>query len=610
MRPGTIFNWIDQSGIQKNIVQTPTMPLMLTAFSSDKGPEDLRRVYGEDFYKLYGYDISFERHGQPLLQAANIIDNGGELLVKRVVASDATLANAAVIAKVTAKSVQKKNSDGELLYKDAVTGENTTTADGNEPIMINTAEISFEISTVENIKTVEEAKVAVESLTDTEGTEGVFTYPLLVVCDNGRGVSHKRFNIVPDYNVSKNLGFMLYYMNSIGDYDKDSETTRFSLDTERVYSNESMGFTEKARNLTQITGASIDASIQSFIDKVSEITGISRSEIVILDILFGATRKGESLNYIAFGENSAILNQDGGFELKSGSNGTFGNAPFGTSEYEKQLVEFYSGKFDDTIFDVDRYKIDVCVDANYPVPVKNAIVELADFREDFFFFRDLGLGNDTFDTIVYAANELPKSKFVADYIQTYEVIDPFTRKHVQVAITYSLARTLIGHLNNYRNAAVCGILYEFVFPEVVEGTLNFAPKYTPTEDQKDALDDLHLNYTSYLNDVLTLETEYTSQEQYTQLSYINNILAIQEVIHDVRNKCPKFRYQFITNDDLEEYRKNVESIIKQYSDRFKSLEFEYTQDDVMAKNKIFNASIKVTFKNFVQTEIFDIYALA
>ena len=60
MRPGTIFNWFDQSGISTDITQTPTMPLMLTAFSSDKGPENLRRVHGEDFYKLYGYDISFD----------------------------------------------------------------------------------------------------------------------------------------------------------------------------------------------------------------------------------------------------------------------------------------------------------------------------------------------------------------------------------------------------------------------------------------------------------------------------------------------------------------------------------------------------------------------
>ena len=610
MRPGTIFNWFDQSGISTDITQTPTMPLMLTAFSSDKGPENLRRVHGEDFYKLYGYDISFDRHGQPLLQAANIINNGGELLVKRVVASDATLANTAVVVKVEAESVQKTDSDGELLYTDATTGEETTEADGNEAIMINTAKLTYEIQTVENIKTLNEAKVAMEAMIDNEGTDGVFTYPLLIVCDNGRGSSSKRFNISSDYSVSKNLGFLLYHINCIGDYDKTSETTRFSIDNEKIYSNESMGFTEKVKKLTQISGAAMDESISMFIEKLAELTGVSVDELKVVDILFGTTRKGEALKYITVSEDGVALDQDGGFELKSGSNGSFGDKPFGTEEYSKQLVEFYNGTFDDTIFDVDRYKIDVCLDANYPIEVKNAIVDLVNFREDFFFFRDLGLDNDTFDTIVYAASELPKTKFAADYIQTYEVLDPFTKKHVKVTICYSIARAIIPHLNSYRNAAVCGILYDFTFPEVIEGTLNFAPKFTPAADQKDELDDLHLNYASYLNDVLTLETEYTSQEAFTQLSYINNILSIQEIIHEVRNKCPRFRYQFITKDDLEDYRKNVESIITQYTDRFDSLEFVYTQDTVMVQNKIFNASIKVTFKNFVQTEIFDIYALA
>lgn len=610
MRPGTIFNWIDQSGISRDIVQTAVMPLMLTAISSDKGPENLRRVHGEDFYKLYGYDVSYERHGQPLLQAANIINNGGELLVKRVVASDATLANAAVVVNVKSESVQKTNADGEKLYKDAISGNETTEAGGNEAIMINTAKLSYEIQTVENIKTLEEARVAMESKLNNEGSDGTFTYPLFVICDNGRGVSTKRFNISPDYTLSKSLGFMLYYMNTFGDYDKDSETTRFCVDSEKVYAGESMGFTEKAKSLVQVTGLSLDDSISLFIDKLVEITGVERDELILNDVIFGTNRKGESVDYIVVDDNSAVLSQDGGFELKSGSNGTFGTHPFGTEEYTTQLVQFFNGTFDDTIFDVDRYKIDVCVDANYPVEVKNAIVDLVNFREDFFFFRDFGIDNDTYDTIVYAASELPKSKFVADYCQTYDIIDTFTKKHVKVTICYSIARALIDHLNYRRNSPACGILYGFTFPEVIENTINFTPKYTPVADQKDALDDLHINYASYLNDVLTLETEYTSQTEFTQLSYINNIISIQEIIHEVRDKCPRFRYQFVTNDDLDEYRRNVENIIKQYSDRFTSLEFVYTSDSVMVQNKIFAASIKVQFRNFVQTEIFDIYALA
>ena len=610
MRPGTIFNWIDQSGISRAITETPVMPLMLTAFSSDKGPEDIQIVSGEDFYRLYGYDISFTRHGQPLLQAANIIDNGGELMCKRVVAPDATLANAGVIAKVTAKSVQKVNADGEPLYKNPSTQEETTEEEGNDPIMINAAEISYEVQTVANVKSLEEVVTTMEGKIDTAGQEGTFTYPLFVIVDNGRGASTKRFTITPDYTLSKNLGFMLYYLNIIGDYDEDSESVRFSMDEDKVYLEESMSFTEKAKTLNQCNGASIAEGIQGFVNKVAEITGVEVSQLYLIDSLFGNTIKGQSLDYIITKEGSVLLNQEGGFELKSGTNGTFGETPFGTEGYKQELIKFFNGTFTDSIFDVDRYKPDVCVDANYPVEVKDAILELANFREDFFFFRDLGLDNDTFDTITYAAAERPKSKFCADYIQTYQIVDPFTKKHIKVTFTYGLARTLIDHLNNRRNAPVCGLIYGMTYPEAIEGTLNFAPKYTPTEDQKDKLDDLRLNYASYLNDVLTLETEYTNQEQYTQLSYINNILAIQDVIHDVRNRCPAFRYQFITNDDLETYRSNVESIISQHADKFATLEFLYTQDDVMAQNKIFQASIRCTFKNFVQTEIFNIYALA
>lgn len=609
MRPATIFNWHDQSGIQRVITDDPVKPLILTAFSSDKGPEDIRTISGEDFYKLYGYDISFERHGQPLIQAAYAIDNGAQLLCKRVVASDATLANAAIIAKVKSVSKQKTNSEGEPLYKTS-TGEETTEASNNTAIMINTVDITYTCETVENIKTLAEAVKAMESKINVEGSDDTFTYPLFIVTDNGRGASKKRFRIAPDYSVSKNLKFMLYYLHAIGDYDKDSESMRFCVDEDKIYNNESMSYTEKCKNLAQLRGASIPGVLAQFIAKISEITGVSEDELHANDILFGRNIKGNKINYINVTEDSLNLASEVGFELKSGKNGKFEDAPFETEEYKTQLINFFNGKFDDSIFDVDRYKPEICLDANYPVEVKNAIVDLVNFREDFFFFRDLGLENDTYDTIIYAADQLTKTKFAADYIQTYEVIDPFSKKHIKVTFTYGMARTLINHLKNNRNSPVCGIQFNHIFTEAIEGTLNFAPKFTPTEDQKDKLDDLRLNYASYLNDELTLETEYTSQPEFTQLSYINNILSIQEVIRDVRNRCPRYRYQFITNDDLETYKNNVESIIKQYASSFATLEFEYTQDDVMVQNKIFNASIKCTFKNFVQTEIFDIYALA
>ena len=101
MRPDTIIQYVDQSTITKIPTELVTAPNYLVASSCEKGPEDIREVYGQDFYKLYGTEISFAKHGQPLVQAAHVIDNGGRLIFKRVVADDAALANNII------RSVQK-----------------------------------------------------------------------------------------------------------------------------------------------------------------------------------------------------------------------------------------------------------------------------------------------------------------------------------------------------------------------------------------------------------------------------------------------------------------------------------------------------------------------
>ena len=113
-----------------------------------------------------------------------------------------------------------------------------------------------------------------------------------------------------------------------------------------------------------------------------------------------------------------------------------------------------------------------------------------------------------------------------------------------------------------------------------------------------------------MKNVLTLETLFTSQEKDTQFSYINNILAIQEVIKAIRSRCPKTRYTFIDGEDLEKYREDVEAVLNKYTNNFLSLKMVYTKDESMLANKIFYASLEVQFRNFVQTEYFKIYALS
>lgn len=609
--PGTIDNWIDQSGIQaQEAADITPRPLMLAAAAFDRGPEKLTRVYGADFYKLYGYYIDYEKYGQAAIQCANIINNGGELLLKRVVAEDATLANIVVVAKVTSSRVQKTDADGNPLYVDPVSGKETTSAgDNNEKVMINVASIKYELVTVTGKKRLDEVvEEATRSFVQDDETQ-TFTYPIMVIVDNGRGESTKRFNIIPQYQISKTQNFMLYKFKYLGSEDLDAESVYFSVVPGVMYLNKSMAIEMACTEMLQCRAKSIEKSIDAFYNKVAEITGFDLDVLHKYDLLFGKDNKGNAVQGISYDDNGIDLSAEIGFGLESGSNGAFGDTPILTDEYEKALKDVFDGTFDEDIYNLDLYKIDACVDANYPYEVKKAIYELAKFRKDFYFFGDLGLEIETFSDAQNKMYEMPRDKFTGWYGQSYQILNPFTKRNIDVTIGYSIARMVIPHLVNRTHTPYCGILFNWTIPEAIEGTINFTPKITPTVNQKTLADDLRLNYASVLNNVLTLETEFTSQEELTQLSFINNVTAIQKIIKTVRDRCPSFRYSFISTTDLQSYKKEVNRIIATFTGWFESLEFVYVQDDIMRANKIFEASLKVKHKDFVQSEILNIYTL-
>ena len=304
------------------------------------------------------------------------------------------------------------------------------------------------------------------------------------------------------------------------------------------------------------------------------------------------------------------LDSEYGMMLQGGSNGNFGDAPFGTSAYSEQLVKFFTGEFDDAIYDPDRYKIEACVDANYPIEVKEAIAKLVTAREDFVYYRDYGFNRDVYDAVIQGKIEIStiRNKFIADYFTTYDIIDKFTKKQVPVTIGYSIARLLVNHLNNRRNTPFAGLLYNITIPEAIEGSVNFIPKVTPSVDQEQMLVDEHINYATYSNNVLTIQTQMTSQDKETQCSHINNINTIQGTIRDIRDLCPRIRGSFIGDtDSMEKYAKQINDVIARHKDEYYSIELTWTTDDILVNNKIFNAALKVAFKNFVIAEVFTIY---
>jgi penicillin-binding protein-related factor A (putative recombinase) len=129
-------------------------------------------------------------------------------------------------------------------------------------------------------------------------------------------------------------------------------------------------------------------------------------------------------------------------------------------------------------------------------------------------------------------------------------------------------------------------------------------------NQKQELVDLNINYLSMYDGVPVMETMYVNDTEYSQLSYLHNIMGVQEIIKVIRTRCPRTRYTFLDGDDLETYIADVQTIIKEYATNFKSISCEYMADEAYEQNNIFYAVLKVQFKNFIQEEYFKIIAIS
>ena len=614
MYSDTKFNWFDQSQIETKQAETTVdnTPLFATVISSDKGTEDVVRIKGLNFYKMFGRQLSFEKHGQPLIQAARIIDAGGELLVKRLVAEDATLSNLVLIANVEETRVQNKNEEGELLYIDPSTGEETTVAANpetsdpyNPSYTVSGGIVKWEAVSVSACSNIGQVKEEAEKLFKPE--EGKF--PMLIVTDVGRNKDCKAIRIMPDYDVSRSTNVMFYRA-----YEYESTS---SEDNATITMNPAVTYNGKAYSINQDTMSqlkmdTIDGVFDAYVEDLAAIAGISVEEMANLDVINCKNRKGVAIPGLTVSEDSVNLAASFGVPLANGSDGEeLGDKPIESPKYAEYGCKFFRGEYDEQVWDKDVNKIHAIVDANYPDAIKEEIANFVNFREDCTFFEDLGLGLTTFDAIYNKKNQLPKSKFVIPYMTSYKVVDPYSSKRIDVTMMYSLAPILVSHFASKPAYPLAGEANNFVIYDAIPGTVNYIPRITPKVNQKELLEEARINYATYTetDGPLVVSSLYTSYEDNSQLSYANNVLAIQQVMRTLRTECPKNRFKFTTQNDFSIYSEACEEVLSAYRDNFETLNFVYLEDSIKESQKIYYAAIEFSFNNWTQAEIFDLYAL-
>lgn len=653
--PNVTVIWDDQSAIETistAVEDTLDRPIVMLASSFDKGPEEWKKkVFGDDFEKLYGKSPSFKKHGQVAIQAANLINAGGYATIKRVVADDSKLANIGVVAYVTYTQTDYIDPNtGVYLWECRLASgtvnriysatDPSTATDTYTKVKVNQVKVDFQLKTYATI-----AGNDLDDFTDrfyqdfhsTNSVGNMDQYPLFMITDLGRGVSNKRFRIYRDTTQSYPISYARYFLE-VSENDEVLETLAFTINP--YISEYSKDFNKNVNVSLQnvIRMRSMQLRCKLFDDEFDKMTEniayllntsttmnsttpfmdtITAEEYAKTDILFGTDFYGEPFDYLTIVSD---LDNVFGIQLQNGDNGDFGDYPINAPTYALRLRDAFNAGCDywcnpDDIYDVDNNRIDAIFDANYPPAVKNAIEQLVIFREDCIYFRDMGtkIKNIANMRSYIKTNNLVSSRFCASYCNSYDVYDPFTKKQITVTVMYNLVRLFVNHFINGRTRPFCGIKYGVVIPndDIVMGTLNFYPKITPAEDQKATMDTLRINYCNYYEgNVLAVNNCYTSQTEYTQLSWLHNVLGVQEIIKAIRTVCPKIRYSFTDGDDLVQYKKDINDyVIEKYASNYKSISIEYVEDDLYDSNKIIYAVIKVQFRNFIQSEIFKITAI-
>ena len=602
----------------------------------------------DSFTKNHG-GLNFNRHGQAQLNVIEALRCGAYVLAKRVTSADSTLANNTIRARII------KVGNVSYLYMYAKSVEDAKDADDIFTKALGT--FDYDETVPEDI-TVSGAASLEESESEPGGTSAVnatqIDIPLFTLVASGTGESNIHFRLVPEYTASKSNSYLKYSLEVTED-SLALDTVVCSLNPDVIYDNVNQSLDNKTNAIShnvvaKLYGTAIyklasELSKTATIDKAS----ISAVELMNMDLINAMDKKGKVniggivTQYQADTDNGSawndfipedikdsIINLQGevGVDMPNGSYGTLG---FNPSKNPKELEQLYLGawgasgvdhpQFDPIIYDLDKYKIDFSFDANFPMSVKNAIINVFDFRGDATFLADLTTDNlNTVDAIIKKKNGddvtipatvgIQNSKFVAIYHNYFNIVNQYDNKQIQVTLPYLLISRLITHFNGGVGRPFAGIANQVTFPEIIQKSINFLPVVIPGVDQKQMLVDNNINYISYYDETPVMETMYTNDDEYSQLSYLHNILSIQQVVKALRTRCPKIRYTFIDGSDLDKYIDDCNEVLNNYQSFFKSLEMTYMQDEKYEENNIFYAAIKVTFKKFIQEEYFKVIALS
>ena len=308
-------------------------------------------------------------------------------------------------------------------------------------------------------------------------------------------------------------------------------------------------------------------------------------------------------------EENNVLDRLDGITLVCGDNGSLDNPGDKTVDeiVEDLYLKAFAGELDKSIMSPRRTPVRFMLDANYPLSVKKAMVQLGLKRYDAMVYLDAGLITTHDEAIIFGEDTADLNyRIVSKSYQHYEIRDPFSGKRVPVTMTYDLACNLAKHIELYGSeTAYTGETYATLKGAIKNSLVPVLDEYD--EDLKEKLYDLRLNYYEAIaENVFCRGVQQTAQDLESDLSEESNMLLLLEIKDIAERETISRRYNFAEPEDRQLYGEVLTERIKPYRESVRSIEVFYDMSREEEMRNFIHCYIQLTFKTLLKSSIIEI----
>ena len=268
------------------------------------------------------------------------------------------------------------------------------------------------------------------------------------------------------------------------------------------------------------------------------------------------------------------------------------------------LIKAYTGMIDTRLTNKKEFPIDMVLDANYDVEVKNAIVSLAsEIRRDFVSILDTNFTANPQQALDFRESAMQVSSFfVSIFTQDFVVYDEYTGQDVRVTTPYFLASKIP------QNDASFGIHWNFVGPR--RGTISGFKhmSWNPTPPWKEQLYKRQINYVEQDQRSTRLGSQLTSQTVVSALSDLNNVRTLLRIQRDVEEMAEDYKFEFNDGLTLSSFQSNLDDYLQKWvSNRAcDSISGSVYASDYDRQQKIARVKIDIVFNSIIERVLIDL----